>query len=624
MKRRRILQSMLSGDRASTSVGFGAASDLDFDFGVLSVSLDGTVGGLRPLSLRVGGTPPPIEPPSLDAPVALTPLGDPSIDRIGRGFFAVRAQNAVELTYRTAGLSESEGVTLTLDLGADYEGSVSLEVLSFRLERSVSGRIGDRFSFSIPSSVAYRGSLLLTATADGIFRLSVRGELESEMGASLTLLSFGESGEDLTDSKILLPTPLYALASGLENALYVSEEREHVAVGSAALSFDAPLSLRAGTEESLCPAFETPVFRQGRGDAAPLCTHGAVGTDDLGVLNGEREGFSLCSDDRERLVLALSRQRLADGVLSLAARRLDSFTFASPSSPAVYQFHPYGGQYYYVDGLDGELLSFKLDEPLRCVGSYVDRLYFSSPRRLALRVTQVSCLSLTGDEAMAFWQEDGRARVRVPFDGGQRITTPLDASGLCTHGVCSPDAASPSLVPTEDMTYCFWSHSLEISLRSSLSIAESETAFRSFLRECHASKRPVRFYFPLAEPRLRAISLSEFGGYVGALEPGAVLDAETASLDEEGALLALARLWILGQSPAVRLLYPLAAPYFAPLLGMEGELRLPSGHATVTVVGDVKPISLSLSACVYPGGSAPSTIDAAGSEYIEAPQKGTE
>ena len=628
MKRRRILQSMLATDGKEVSAVLSSDSNVDYESGVLSLSLDGTVGGLRPLLLRVGGAPVGYEVPTLDAPLAPILLGEHAVDRIGVGFLSFIAQNPVTLTPDTEGLAWSDGATLALDLGAPFDGSVTLSVGGESESKAISGEIGNRVTFHLPRALALLGEVTLTASADGVFRPSLYGDADEGAGCAITLLACGKDGKELSASRILLSTPMYTVPSGATDILSFPEQRRYRAVGCAEADFDTPLALYGDSAEAYAPAFALSLFGTARGEGEARASHGTVLLDDPDVRLGDSEGLSLLSDDGDKLVLALSYERLTDGVLSLDGIRLDNYGTPTPSvySPAEYDFYPFGDYEHYVESPDREMLAVRLPEPLRCVGPYADRLYFDLQGGVALCERRIGVFALTGDEEMVFIQNEDSAVVFIPFSGGQLASEKQDVPQLCTHGTISSSIVFGMPEMAGDFACYLDRDELAIALGVGYPFAESETAFRTFLRTSASQGQPLTVYYPLAEARYERLALSVFGGDPSYYEEDdyAVLYPSPITSRESSSLEVLARLWLGRQSPRLSVLYPLGEPYYEAAAA-DAPLRLPDGKTTLTVAGEVKPLQLVLSACVYGATAKAAPPRAAGGEsYENAPQKGTE
>ncbi len=619
MKKRQTLARMISAERRRATAEIGFASESEGERGVASLTLDATVGDFPPLSMNVVGAGMPSNA-SLDAPIALPLAGEHSVDRIGRGFFSVTAENERELLYDTEGLPSDAGATVTIALGSPFDGSVRIEIAGQSFSREISGDVGDSFDCPIPRDAAACGSLVFSASEDGVFRLSLHGENEAGQGLAITLLCHDGDGNHLTSTRILLPTPLLPSLETSNNALNPKQRWIRVGVGHAELSWQSEVSLNTDSSSAdPVPFLVSPGVGAWK-NGGLMTSFGAVSEMDPYVLSGQREGLSLLSDDRSRFGMALSFARLTQGVLSLEAELRGNASSGTPTLPASFHFFPSGPSDYCFRDRDGAYYRITAQHSLRRVDSYADRLYVNGSARVALCATRIGELVLTGDERVEFSVGQDCCKATILFSGGQMTSPSLDVPQLCTHAQTSSQLAIVSPESVETMAVYLDGSGLQVALKRGTSYGESKSAFSSFLRSCYVSGRPVCVYYPLAEVRWERVAIlpDSSGG-----SDGTMLYPKVVYSKESETLLALVRLWLAGQSPRSWVLYPLKNQVQYTLGELTGELRLPDGGTALCTVGEVKPQTLSLSAYVYRSETT-STHRAAGSENSQAPQKGTE
>lgn len=620
MKKRSTLVKMLLGERRRVTAKIGSVSTSDGETGVSSLSLDGTVGGFRPLALCVAGASVP-SGASFDSPCSIPYVGEHAVDRIGRGFFEVFAENETELLYDTKGLAEGESVTVTVTLGTPYEGSLSVSIGGESLSREISGTVGDSLSLSFSCGAAPVGRLTLLCSADGILRLTLNGSREAGEGRALTLLSHDGDGKCLTSTRVLLPTPLCSVSVTCENILYLNERRIQRSLGFAEIPAESEIGFSPHASSTDPCAF---VVSHGIGEYAGgelYSPYGRISRVDSEVLSGRREGLSLLSGDPSRLGFTLSFSRLTQGVLALSGELRGNTGSGTPNSPVRFNFFPSEGALYFQN-LGGTRFSLTQNSPLHCVGAYSDRLFVNGSNRVALRETRIGKLVLTGEERMQFSLKEGYSVATIPFSGGQLTSPQNDLPQLCTHAEVSSRIALTAPEEVASMAVYLSGSALRVAMKRGNSYAESEFGFRSFLRSLYSTTNPFSCYYPLAEVRYESIPLTPIassGSVSGmtAIYPKVIYEGEGETL------LSLARLWLFGKSRAPWVLYPLRYTSSLGVAAPSGELRLPDGGTVFSVVGEAKPRMLSLSAYVYLDGVSASTPGAAESENTSVPQKGT-
>ncbi len=619
MKKRAILAKMISGERRRSVAKAASVSASDGVTGVPSLSLENTVGGFRPLAVRVGGAPPPASA-SLDSPASLPFVGEHSVDRISRGFFGVFAENVLEIPYDTEGLTATKGVKVSVTLGSAFDGTLTLSIGEESTSLELSGEVGLCRSLSFSGEAAPYGTLRLLSSADCTLRLTLHGEGETGRGLALTLLACDEDGKSLSDTKILLPTPLVSLSNLCENRLYLPEGRIESSVGISELSPSAKISLGAKSDTLETACFEVSHGIPSRADGALMSCFGEISGPEQNVLSAHCEGLSLLSAGSARFAVSLSFERLSDGVLALDGILRTSGGTGSPSAPASPVFSPSEGTVYFTDR-SGSRYRLALSEPLRAVGDYSDRLYVCGRRSTALRATRIGKLILTGEEPMRFSLSDGYSVATIPFSGGQMTAAQNDLPGLCTRAEYSALAlTSPGEV--ESTSVYLGSDALYIAMRRGNTWAESEYGLRAYLRSAFSTPSPFCLYYPLAEERQELIPLTPISS-LGTPENASQIAPKIVSSFGKETLLALFRLWLFGQSEPPWLLYPLRQVSTARVLETKGELRLPDRGTILSAVGEGKARTLSLAAYVYLDGATASTQSAAGSEDTSMPQKGS-
>lgn len=619
MKKRAILAKMISGERRRSVAKAASVSASDGVTGVPSLSLENTVGGFRPLAVRVGGAPQKGSA-SLDSPASLSFVGEHSVDRIGRGFFGVLAESVLEIPYDTEGIVADEGVKVSVTLGSAFDGTLTVSIGEESASLELSGEVGLSRSLSFSGEAAPLGTLRLLSSADCTLRLTLHGEGETGRGLALTLLACDEDGKSRFDTKILLPTPLVSLSDLCENRLYLPEGRVESSVGISELSPSANISLRAKSDTLEIACFELPHGIPSRGDGALMSCFGELSGPEQNVLSAHCEGLSLLSEGSTRFAVALSFERLSEGVLALDGVLRTSGGTGSPTSPASPVFFPSEGTVYFTDR-SGSRYRLALSEPLRAVGNYRDRLYVSGRRSLALRATRIGKLILTGAEPMRFSLSDGYSVATIPFSGGQMTSAQNDLPGLCTRAEYSALAlTSPGEVGSTAVY--LGSDAIYIAMRRGNPWSESEDALRAYLRSVLSTPSPFCLYYPLAEERHELIPLTPISS-LGTPENASQIAPKIISSFGKETLLALFRLWLFGQSEPPWLLYPLRQVKTAQVLETVGELRLPDRGTILSAVGEGKARNLSLAAYVYSDGATASTQSAAGSEDTSMPQKGS-
>ena len=612
MKKRRQMTAMLSSMRASApTLAVGEMSELDGDYGVSSLALSGVVGGLPPRELSISGAPPSADTPTLDAPIAIPYVGEHAVDRIGRGFFTCKGENELSLPFERQDLTEGEELIVSLDLGADYSGRVTLSLGEQRMRREIFGLLGERYDFRFTFRSGELEPLVFSSSSDATLRLSLRGARDEGEALAVTLLATDKEQKRLSYTRILLPTPLYYLPLGGENALYLPDRRERVELDAAEITQETAISLLEGSRDAYAPAFSLHPFGAGRGSGRVLVSHGIPVLDDAGVIAGEKEGFAVHEEDRTRLTVSLSYDRLSRSVSSIVGTRRDHNTGGDPDAPVTYDFFPWADLPFGITDEDGETLLFRLAEPLRRVGDYADTLLLNVGCRLALRITRIGCLTLTGNEDLSMVTTSAGLRFTYTYAGGQRTNAANSIPQLCTHADVSSHTALIAPSETDGMTAYLDGYRLSIALDPSRPYAASLRRFREFLMSEAAAGRPFTYYYPLAEPRYELIALE---GWDSASLEGQtpVYPSLTPIEGRDGDLLGgLARLWIASQSPSLRVLYPLPTPENRAVTASPPRLLMPYGDGRIAAVGQGKPIQISLSAYLYPSEIDPSSQPAA-------------